>query len=1279
MALDLNQWKSEGSLPDNLTENPNLKRAGESYVSDSQQEKNILGGSAIGTSNKGYLDVIPFLNKIGEAYTNIINTNYNDIARSDAICTDNSYLDYTNGSQHPTNYSEKSDAILKLLMPQYKRRVEVEDLNKNFWVLGNVLDAAAHALWGTNGIVEVIRNLIDDIINLKTLLGNTTVKNIELCHEGSNDLYFDMYSRFNLNGLSLKLKSDIGEREIKNIFTQHDQDNDRAGSTYIYDSAGALFQGIQGAINLYETLYDSDIITGYSHDRKYISLGTIIDVLNDRLSNNSSAFQYRYLGNSVTTTFFKLLDVTPNDGAINVVDIENLEKNLNKKVDSNSGKTITVNDLARFEKYATAKEQIKEIGNQVESNDHVTDEMIDFYSQLKMQAINQGYAYGSFTPEQLSNFYFDETYVQVESTNVETLNKVQLQKRTIIIQELQRNGFLNTYYSGIFYDANNNQVRNITDIEYSMRNNKMIQLSYSPEATYISNDSTEDTAVKEEIISKIYTLFDTFEKDEQEITTIKKGLTLVYKKINNYLQAWLSIDEDLINDKIKQGCTQIFLGDYPSGDGIFSLDLDKNYYCYTVGMAALLARLSAARGTATYEDHIARTMYNANYASCTTNQKSIIDNVIEFFDFNGDNDLNVRDASQLANTLAKVQKLDSQSNKRVVLHATEMVNKLKSSDYNQISGQYYSENLKPFFNAIKANRFYLANNDVNAFIKLAFTPISLDNGTLKEKVNLTTIVTTPSQNLINFINKQANEKSVSLGESLNSTQDGLGVIEETEFSLSEKVLIVLYDKSYYQYYNQNLYVRSSSQFFDTSVPILPTDSLNSHNCYVLFVPRIELRGGELVQLGFCPKERTDSFWVYNFSNFSNGQIGIKQLSDSNPIFLSLSNSFATVPSQYNYRTTLFFKDTVPKLFTSATIQGSSSLPFKKVNDWFRNGIYCSYFKPEVKSLNGQLIMSPTNIEKNLILKASMICSKNKYNDQSFVEQKIDSRIDTKNLVITSQNKTENTLSEQQRAMCSLFSFIKTQAYGAAQRNNLLFYCSPALKDGEAFIHSPLQMLLSPSSREDESIQPPRWKGPITDINFPAIPYVYNSNTSKQEATIGNIHECLFKNSLSIMNTRLTIEALWGRRDVENYIKKKQLRFILIQRDPGSRHVTSSPTDISVRTCDGFISKRIAINQTVTLRTTWFDSNGNKINFASDGAPPSNASYGIAEIPSNWSLPSSAFDVTFSCTRIDNNQVTYTISQGYETVGLRPVFKAVYFFGTSVDGNYVSEDPDDAYR
>jgi hypothetical protein len=173
---------------------------------------NVLGGSAIGTISNDYLDVIPFFNKIGYIYASISSSGNYMAARSDAVKLDNSYMDYTNGSDH-----NRENAI-KLLMPQYRRRVEVEDLNKNFWVISTVLDATAEALWGNNGIVDIIRNLISEIVDLKSNLGISEVKNIELLHEGSNELYFDMYTRFNLNGLSLKLKSDIGDREIKNIF-----------------------------------------------------------------------------------------------------------------------------------------------------------------------------------------------------------------------------------------------------------------------------------------------------------------------------------------------------------------------------------------------------------------------------------------------------------------------------------------------------------------------------------------------------------------------------------------------------------------------------------------------------------------------------------------------------------------------------------------------------------------------------------------------------------------------------------------------------------------------------------------------------------------------------------------------------------------------------------------------------------------------------------------------------------------------------------------------------
>lgn len=53
--------------------------------------------------------------------------------------------------------------FLNLLMPRYARRVEVEDLDKNFWVIGQVLDAIVEALWRKGGIVDAIRMIINQL------------------------------------------------------------------------------------------------------------------------------------------------------------------------------------------------------------------------------------------------------------------------------------------------------------------------------------------------------------------------------------------------------------------------------------------------------------------------------------------------------------------------------------------------------------------------------------------------------------------------------------------------------------------------------------------------------------------------------------------------------------------------------------------------------------------------------------------------------------------------------------------------------------------------------------------------------------------------------------------------------------------------------------------------------------------------------------------------------------------------------------------------------------
>jgi hypothetical protein len=51
-------------------------------------------------------------------------------------------------------------------MPQYARRVEVEDLNKNFWVIGQVLDALTQGLLGPNGVYSSLEQMLEELSQL---------------------------------------------------------------------------------------------------------------------------------------------------------------------------------------------------------------------------------------------------------------------------------------------------------------------------------------------------------------------------------------------------------------------------------------------------------------------------------------------------------------------------------------------------------------------------------------------------------------------------------------------------------------------------------------------------------------------------------------------------------------------------------------------------------------------------------------------------------------------------------------------------------------------------------------------------------------------------------------------------------------------------------------------------------------------------------------------------------------------------------------------------------
>lgn len=64
-------------------------------------------------------------------------------------------------------YSTKVHRWIRLLMPRYKRKVEVEDLNRNFWVIGQVLAGISADLFDEEGpIGGMIKGLLKEIAQL---------------------------------------------------------------------------------------------------------------------------------------------------------------------------------------------------------------------------------------------------------------------------------------------------------------------------------------------------------------------------------------------------------------------------------------------------------------------------------------------------------------------------------------------------------------------------------------------------------------------------------------------------------------------------------------------------------------------------------------------------------------------------------------------------------------------------------------------------------------------------------------------------------------------------------------------------------------------------------------------------------------------------------------------------------------------------------------------------------------------------------------------------------
>lgn len=183
----------------------------------------------------------------------------------------NAYVDYETFAYYLSNVA--SNHCIRLLMPQYARRVEVEDLNKNFWVIGQVLDTMATALFGKNGLFKInqtmaneigelwqntsyIWNLIvalnDNTNKLKNLLGIGNVTAVSWGIDGVREPKLSIVDNPRLDQFELIFDNQFGTRTVGQIFNTQVTGKIKSGSTIIepqFDSEGK-YDIKQTAINL---------------------------------------------------------------------------------------------------------------------------------------------------------------------------------------------------------------------------------------------------------------------------------------------------------------------------------------------------------------------------------------------------------------------------------------------------------------------------------------------------------------------------------------------------------------------------------------------------------------------------------------------------------------------------------------------------------------------------------------------------------------------------------------------------------------------------------------------------------------------------------------------------------------------------------------------------------------------------------------------------------------------------------------------------------------------
>lgn len=144
-------------------------------------------------SDAGYN--LPDTRTVGDQWVkpwwNVDNESYDDVRKRDEvynILKNQSKLQYTHKPYNPTVGGEEEEEVFKdwirLLMPQYGRRVEIEDLDRNFWVIAQTIAAISSYLFSPDnplskmweGLTREVSEIWENILCLWTGIAAVTQK-----------------------------------------------------------------------------------------------------------------------------------------------------------------------------------------------------------------------------------------------------------------------------------------------------------------------------------------------------------------------------------------------------------------------------------------------------------------------------------------------------------------------------------------------------------------------------------------------------------------------------------------------------------------------------------------------------------------------------------------------------------------------------------------------------------------------------------------------------------------------------------------------------------------------------------------------------------------------------------------------------------------------------------------------------------------------------------------------------------------------------------------------